>query len=607
MSKPEKTLLCKGSYQICVRKLSQAAVKNGTSWLIIKKKEHRIRYKCAMKECNCRAELMSCLKSGEIIWKAFQYGEHDEHEKFFHPKPLKEHLLLTVAKSSFESQKLIHEEIGTFVPEYIIRRIKREKLSDNSWELLWKKLPSFVESLQKNQIHADLLVGEDNVIKSIFVAMPNAPKFCSSSAFLGMVFIDGTFCTNKMKTTIIGAVTVTADRIIIPLAVALVVGNETIENYTYFLTNQLEYLSDSENLTFIVDQHPSIQSSLSAVYPNSRYIPCAWHVAKHLHCPSIVLFELLKTDHPSLFNTRWKEFEKDYPESSKKVSNIISVMSYTGQNKTKLGYFTDSPIESFNKAILELRDKEPLLILDGILRWSIGQCSKQLSKLDENLYCKTTYKKIQYRREESKLLPVKNQKDGTFIVIEIYQNATEIDYLFRENDDKLFCDCNGYDRDGIPCRHEYAVAERYGIETKLRPIALFNHSNIIRNSLENISKIPNLGQLEERNIPLPKVVKHPGRPKKVKRIKSSKEDPKKKRKCSYCKKLAYHNKRTCPERLGKITQKEDSNIVPSKEEAKDKKSNKVYLKRKQFIDICDMREEKLDQKQQKKRTIPRNK
>ena len=525
-----------------------------------------------MKECNCRAELMSYYKGGEVLWKAFQYGEHQNHKKNC-PKPLKEHLVLAVAKSSLENQKLIHEEIGTFVPDYTIRRIKREKLSDNSWELLWKKLPSFIESLKKNGIQADLSIGNDEVIKSIFVAMPHSPIFCNSAAFLGMVFIDGTFCTNKMKTTIIGAVTVTADRIIIPLAVALVVGNETIENYTYFLNQQLKFLSDSEFIIFMADQHPSIQSSLSTVYPKSRYIPCAWHVAKHLHCPSVLLFDLLKIDHPSLFNIRWKEFEKNYPQSSKKVSSIISSMSYTGQNNTKLGYISDSPIESFNRAILELRDKEPLIILDGILRWSIRQCSLQLSKLNENLYCKTAYKKIQSRKEDSKLLPVKYQKDGTYVVIEIYQESTEISYLVRENDNHLFCDCNGYDRDGIPCRHEYAVAGRYGIETKLRSVALFHYSNVIRKSLENNIKIPNLGQLEERNIPLPKVVKHPGRPKKVRRIKSSREISKKLRKCSYCQKLVYHNKRTCPERLEILSK------TTNQEEIQKKKSNKRYLKK----------------------------
>lgn len=157
MSKAEKTLICKGSYQTCMRMLSREAVKNATSWLILKKKNFRIRYKCAMKECNCRAELMSYYKGGEVLWKAFQYGEHQNHKKNC-PKPLKEHLVLAVAKSSLENQKLIHEEIGTFVPDYTIRRIKREKLSDNSWELLWKKLPSFIESLKKMEFKLTFLL-----------------------------------------------------------------------------------------------------------------------------------------------------------------------------------------------------------------------------------------------------------------------------------------------------------------------------------------------------------------------------------------------------------------------------------------------------------------
>ena len=266
------------------------------------------------------------------------------------------------------------------IPRYTINRVKRVKLSNNDWEVLWKKLPDYIELLNEQQKIAEIMQDADETIKLIYIEMPYSKNFCSSAAFLHLVFLDGTFCTDQQRSTIIAAVAMTS--------------GETKENYEYFLKKLSEIISDSDQLTFIADQHPSIKSSVQFIFPLSCFIPCAWHVSKHLHCPSIVLFELLRSDHPLLFNIRLEDFKKYYPHSANKISSIISSMSYTGSNVSKLGYITSSPIESFNSAILDLRDKEPLIFLDGILRWSLKQCSEQIIKLGNNIFCKTAKEKI---------------------------------------------------------------------------------------------------------------------------------------------------------------------------------------------------------------------
>ena len=68
----------------------------------------------------------------------------------------------------------------------------------------------------------------------------------------------------------------------------------------------------------------------------------------------------------------------------------------------------------------------------------------------------------------------------------------EICYTVRQHLNCLRCDCNGYDREGIPCRHEYAVAKKFGLKNKLRKIASFNISEVIRNALGNEYECPNI-------------------------------------------------------------------------------------------------------------------
>ena len=195
-----------------------------------------------------------------------------------------------------------------WVPKYTINRIKRVKLSNNNWEILWKKLLDYIERLNEQQKIADI-VENNNVIQLIYVEMPYAKTFCSSAAFLNLVFLDGTFCSDNQKSTIISSVTVTSDKVILPIAVAMTSG-ENKENYNYFIKKLTEVLTDSDQLFFISDQNPSIQPCIKSIFPLSHFIPCAWHVSKHIHCPSIIFFELIKSDHPVLFNIRLEYFKK---------------------------------------------------------------------------------------------------------------------------------------------------------------------------------------------------------------------------------------------------------------------------------------------------------
>ena len=58
----------------------------------------------------------------------------------------------------------------------------------------------------------------------------------------------------------------------------------------------------------------------------------------------------------------------------------------------------------------------------------------------------------------------------------------------------LICDYWGYLRDDLPCKHEYAVAFRFGPDYKF---AEFNESMIIKEAMGNVFDLPNLETLKK--------------------------------------------------------------------------------------------------------------
>ena len=261
-------MIASGSYYECIQAISVHGIQHETGWHTIKKTPHKVQYQCCQKRCRCKAEvhLKEDGPSGEIIYEAIIIGSHQDHDKPM-SKPLREHLVAAVTNAMSSGAKGLKEAVATEVKVQVsqrkISRIKKLEKLDGDWESLWRKLPSFIDTINEKQKLG--FIDEEKFF--VFISFPYVQNFTRSMAFLGVVFVDGTFCSDHCKSTLLSAVTVTSDRIILPLGTAITTG-ETKEIYTMFLNQLRNYVEDRNTLVFMtgsISSNPIISVYLLSI------------------------------------------------------------------------------------------------------------------------------------------------------------------------------------------------------------------------------------------------------------------------------------------------------------------------------------------------------
>ena len=104
----------KGCYYKCIQAISLNGINNKTRWHISKRTPKKTQYHCAQPDCPCKAEIRLCNEYGEELYEAIIFGSHQNHMDT-NAKPLREHLVVTVAKAVSSGAKGIKEAIATEV------------------------------------------------------------------------------------------------------------------------------------------------------------------------------------------------------------------------------------------------------------------------------------------------------------------------------------------------------------------------------------------------------------------------------------------------------------------------------------------------------------
>ena len=504
------------SYQEAIVRISERIVQDHCEVREDKRDILRVVFKC--KTCPVQYVLRQ-EESGK--WNGFIRGRHDR-SKPHKPRPLREHVMFAAnhGKAANNRGKNLYEyvtqTVGVPIPQSTLQKYYSAE-PDSDWQRLLRQIPSMGARITEAGLaYQQFLTPGTSTLESFVFEAPTA-KFCRTPAFLGIVFVDGTHMSDRLESTVIAMVTITADRITLPVAVMFCPSEDKI-SCERFLNFTRSLLPKEEEYVIMSDQGSAICPAIRSVFEgtNVRHLPCFFHITKSFKdITRRELEQVLKADTKETYQELTAMFKRKRPQVYAKHEQAIRSLSFMDdQYHGVFEIIADSVIESFNSVLKRCSAKEPLHVIQKVLNWSRKQALKQKKLLDSvETYCQECLKEVSARQKQGKKLPcIKGTLDDHFMIPEATSIGGEAHYELSV--DKvthvLTCTCKGYNRTGIPCRHMYAVNNI----SLLPPISMVHRKDVINEALAGSMQTIIGTTLEEQAITARKIKPRPGRPRK---------------------------------------------------------------------------------------------
>lgn len=501
-------------YMENMKEISFEAIRNRTKYIRLRSSDTVEWLKC--KYCDVRV----CCRLDDDedfefeTWSSTQYGSHNNHPPDGKVRPIGCYFEIVVRQmlaNKISGAKLVaavHEFFGYQLDVDAIRFVEKKVSPRRAASTQWQLLPSLVRHLQTLGSNSAIELDEDSTVKRAYIELKTV-SLLDTPAFVGAIFLDGTACYDKVHSTLCIACTMTADHRIIPLG--FVIGQGEKEEHYRFLLESMKHAMPKE-VTIFSDQAQSIlgaiDKALSDIVCHKK--PCAWHIASKLPVPKKVLMQLLKMDNRAVMSSLLAQLTHQYPQHAEKLQEIVDQCAYLGKNQIgAFGLIADSPIESLNSAIMEWRRKEPIDMMVGIIHWTNKVVQQQLAQL-RSMYCPSYQRLISYRLSLKVRMVIQNNSDKSWTITETFRGIDLPATYTVTGTHNPQCTCDGYKRDGAPCRH-IAVLEARGCCEAPSPLAYYLSSSI-REALMNTQMIPDVAELYPSDVKMPQRTARPGRP-----------------------------------------------------------------------------------------------
>lgn len=612
---PQEIEIIVGSKLECLCRISEDAIRDHAH-LERRAYNSGIRFKCKREGCPfvCYLRLMSFGNdklrddshesddpddSHEMIpaidyadmWRVTVLGRHDhirdpDDRDLVIGIPLREHVEVITARHAADNRggkalaEAVSATLGVVVPAHVTSRIAR-KLTCSEQAESWYKMMPLLRCLEEAGFHtaySTVLTDGQQALEYCYVETCYAAHFLESDAFVGVLFLDGAHLSDIAKHTMLSVCTVTADRIVLPLAMAVVDG-ENNKSYKFFMESMRDGAFKScKRATVFADQHAAIKHALDTVFPqpdteeapeeeeeedaNTHYdyilMPCIWHLTAHMKGKE-QFKQLIWTDHRQLYQKRLENYKETHESEWERFNEHIERMSYCEPNSESdrcFGYIADSPVECVNKILKGARSREPCHLIEEFLETSLDRRQAQLDKLTgQGAFCGMAKAREEKRKGLAKTLAVTRRSERSCYVTEIWSENCAGKYNVRTTRDSvLSCSCREFERIGVACRHMHAVASKYpGLRLPdpadcYRSVKIREGLGVDAEGEAKVFYLPNLGELEQEEQPMHAPRRQPGRPR-TKRIRSAREEyhgARQSRACGFCGESGHHTKRTCP-------------------------------------------------------------
>lgn len=562
--------------QQCLTELSEAGLSDGAHW-----KRQRDTFYCRRTGCSFHASIEPDVvpQDAEYIEDSYHittYGvhQHDPNEEF-QPKPLPEHLkavTVALAASGLSGVQLAHSVSGTIgvkIPVYITRKLERDTVKADH-QSCWGRMLPLLELLNSHGFPVEWIPvpnTEGESLKFCYVETPFAKTFLESGAFVGVAFLDGAHTTSVAKHTMLAVCTVSADHKIIPLAIAMVDG-ENNASYEFFMKSMRKgAFAEVHEATILADQHKSIEHGMK-VFTEAKdedgdliydyiQVPCIHHLLKKMKGKK-EFKEVVVADHAAIFRARKEKFQQDHESEFERLGDVLEKIAFKGSQSVSdrcFGYIADSPVESMNAALKEARREEFFYLIPRFLEWALEQREAQLSQLpeDDDDYCQAAVNTVRRRRALAADLAVRRVTNVKYIVSDAFSERITTQYTVVVYQGMFDCHCGEYGRTGIACKHIYAVEAAFPDVARVPEPRECYLAGRIREGLRANARleVPALDDLEEREMVGPGRMRQAGRPRTY-RLRPLAEHLQNgcrlKRKCGYCGEKVTHTKRSCPVR-----------------------------------------------------------
>ncbi|CAL2265730.1 unnamed protein product [Prunus armeniaca] len=539
-------------------KLAKYSIENGFKMKYLKNEPRRVTAVCAKKESNGCEWHVHAVKSNV---NGFFYVKNlnNAHScsgliREKRNKAMGSRLVSSIVKDKVRSNPLVRpielitdlkENYGLDIPYHVAWYGKESATKDlhGDEELSYAHLPWYVNVLKASNVesHCVLDCGEDGSrFQRIFIcfkASIDGFRWCRP-----MLFIDGTFVTNKYKE-------------VFHFAFAIVSG-ETVDNWRWFLQRISEVLVDEgRQLTFIFDRHGAIIDAVRTVFRASPHGFCLYHLKENLKKKYLHAVGSSFKDH-----ILWLFCKLLYAPTVEEYQDTLKKLRDDGGSKIIDKFLANLPVQNFANAFFPGKRYGEVsnALSESFNSWVKDVRRLPIYEMIDTVRIKMmemiSRRKLASEKWSSVLCPViedelKNlaAKGGHWRICRASESVFEVhaDLSVMVNLDERFCSCYQWQLLGFPCQHAIQVIQHSGLCLYNFVDEYYKADFYKATYATPIFPIPDIEKPPPGDVLLlpPHTRKPPRRPP-TKRFKSSNET-KRQVKCKRCGSCDRHNRRTC--------------------------------------------------------------
>jgi hypothetical protein len=378
--------------------------------------------------------------------------------------------------------------------------------------------------------------------------------------------LDGTHTRSRYNLTLLIAVGIDAEDRILPLAWALVPGEN--ETWWSWFCEHLAKAFDvglPDQYVIISDRDKGLLNAVQSKLPGANHAMCCQHIAENIHKKfgreyKALFWQIARAKSQSIFDTAVQALKRDAPQVEEYISSIgYNNFAFMCFPLPRFGHDTSNIVESTNSVWREIRELPPLQLLNGIYQWNLTTFyTRRQVRLDpgNSILSNAAYKSYKFRESTARGFRVLPSSETSFLVTtsraaEFIVNLPTIEEVdIARGQPHGSCSCMKYQEYLAPCSHAITCIQSIG-QDPYRYFYGYYHWEVSKRTYElpiQPVSLQGLKVIEDADIHssvLPPIRKAKrGRPK-VARIRTNYRVEKRAYNCSVCYQPG-HTRRVCP-------------------------------------------------------------